>query len=336
MWNIDEIRRIDLELTSVCNGRCPYCARYLWRVPSRANLDYDVLTRNLTIDFLRQIHTLTICGNFGDNVFYRRFLDVLEHIRKSENEKLLFQVATTGIGHKPEYWKKVAELLSFSKRSHVIFSFDGLEDTHEIYRKNIKWGPAMRNMKAFIDAGGRAFWQFILFKHNEHQIYEAEKIAKEIGCVVFKIKTSRIYDDVYERPTIIPVQTRTEMPDKQEITCNELIKRKSVYICSDGTVMPCGYMDPRKYIEGRKLETLWQGDRDLILNYHKYRKHQNLYTSSLEECLKSPFFEFIWNNYKRLKFCNKMCKTDWKDEIWYGGTKQVEGYFEENSNCLKT
>ena len=90
MWNIDEIRRIDLELNSVCNGRCPFCARYLWQVPPRENLDYDVLTKNLTLDFIRQLNYLTICGNFGDVVFYKPFLRVLEHIKKANNKSLVF------------------------------------------------------------------------------------------------------------------------------------------------------------------------------------------------------------------------------------------------------
>lgn len=334
MWTIDEIRRIDLELTSVCNGRCPFCARYLWQVPPRANLDYDVLTKNLTLDFIRQLNYLTICGNFGDVVFYKPFLKVLEHIKKANNKNLVFQLATTAVGHKPEYWEKVANLLSFSKGAYCIFAFDGLQDTHEKYRINIKWEPAMRNMKAFINAGGRAVWQFILFKHNEHQIYEAEKMAKELGCVNFKVKTSRIYNDEFETPTILPVETRCEMPDKQKITCNELIKRKSVYICSDGIVMPCGYSDHRKYVPGKKLETLWQGDMKWIMAFHKWKDTLNLYKHSLEDVLKSPFFEFIWNNYQDSKYCNHMCKTDWGDEIWYGGTKALEEYFEKDNHSI--
>ena len=37
-------------------------------------------------------------------------------------------------------------------------------------------------------------WQFIAFKHNEHQIPEIKKLAKEVGVDELGIKTAQIYD----------------------------------------------------------------------------------------------------------------------------------------------
>ena len=39
----------------------------------------------------------------------------------------------------------------------------------------------MDNAKAFIDEGGIAEWQYLKFKHNEHQVEEARKMAEDIG-----------------------------------------------------------------------------------------------------------------------------------------------------------
>ena len=39
----------------------------------------------------------------------------------------------------------------------------------------------MANAKAFIEAGGKARWKMIVFKHNEHQIDEAKLLAKDMG-----------------------------------------------------------------------------------------------------------------------------------------------------------
>ena len=39
----------------------------------------------------------------------------------------------------------------------------------------------MNAMKWYIKAGGVARWEFLVFKHNQHQIEEARQLANELG-----------------------------------------------------------------------------------------------------------------------------------------------------------
>jgi len=48
----------------------------------------------------------------------------------------------------------------------------------------------MRNVEAFISAGGRARWDFIVFAHNEHQVEQAEQLSKDMGFEKFQYKKS--------------------------------------------------------------------------------------------------------------------------------------------------
>ncbi|OUU18532.1 MAG: hypothetical protein CBC05_02290 [Crocinitomicaceae bacterium TMED45] len=48
----------------------------------------------------------------------------------------------------------------------------------------------MANVEAFINAGGRARWQFITFNHNSHQLQKAKDMAKELGFSEFIEKMS--------------------------------------------------------------------------------------------------------------------------------------------------
>ena len=43
----------------------------------------------------------------------------------------------------------------------------------------------MQNAKTYISAGGVAEWKYIIFKHNEHQVNEAEKLANGMGFAKF-------------------------------------------------------------------------------------------------------------------------------------------------------
>ena len=50
----------------------------------------------------------------------------------------------------------------------------------------------MQSAQAFINAGGRAEWDFLVFRHNEHQVESARKLAKEMGFAKFYVrKTGR-------------------------------------------------------------------------------------------------------------------------------------------------
>jgi len=96
---------------------------------------------------------------------------------------------TNGGMRKPEFWAKMGTLFSKKLRDHwswqITFSIDGLADTNHLYRRNVEWDKLVANAKAFIDAGGRAEWDYLIFKHNEHQIDEAKQLSKDMGFYAF-------------------------------------------------------------------------------------------------------------------------------------------------------
>ena len=50
-------------------------------------------------------------------------------------------------------------------------------------RVGAKWDRIAENVSAFINAGGRERWQWIMMNHNEHQLEQAKAFAKELGLV---------------------------------------------------------------------------------------------------------------------------------------------------------
>lgn len=62
-----------------------------------------------------------------------------------------------------------------------MFSIDSLKDTNSIYRVDSQWNKLMENASAYLKFGAKARWDFLVFKHNEHQVEQAQASAKIKG-----------------------------------------------------------------------------------------------------------------------------------------------------------
>jgi MoaA/NifB/PqqE/SkfB family radical SAM enzyme len=192
MYAYKDIRTVHLEITERCNASCPMCARNINGGEDNPHLKDNELSLNdckkiFTSEFIQQLDRMYMCGNFGDPVAAADTLEVFDYFR-SNNSKMNLTMYTNGSAKKPEWWKQLATVLG--KNSYVVFSIDGLSDTNHLYRQNTVWSKIMENAKAFIEAGGRARWDYIVFAHNEHQVEEAEALSKSMGFEKFQYKKS--------------------------------------------------------------------------------------------------------------------------------------------------
>ena len=84
---------------------------------------------------------------------------------------------TNGSARTADWWKRLASIIGLNGR--VTFSIDGLEDTNHLYRIGANWNKVIKNVSTYIENGGRARWDYLIFDWNWHQITEAAEIAKE-------------------------------------------------------------------------------------------------------------------------------------------------------------
>lgn len=192
LYNYQEIKTVHLEITDTCNAACPMCARNINggqenpQIPGTELFIEDV-KKIFEPDFIAQLDRMYMCGNYGDPIAARDTLEAFAYFRE-HNPKMNLSMMTNGSAKKPEWWKTLAKVLG--PRGYVTFSLDGLEDTNHLYRQNTVWSKIMENAQAFIEAGGRARWDYIVFAHNEHQVEEAEALSKSMGFEKFQIKKS--------------------------------------------------------------------------------------------------------------------------------------------------
>jgi MoaA/NifB/PqqE/SkfB family radical SAM enzyme len=210
LFDFSAIDEYQLEITSYCNAACPQCPRnengigINQRMPL-CHLNRVVIDCAFTVDLCRRLRQIFFCGSYGDPIMHPEFLDILRDFRR-KNPTLWLYFHTNGGIHDPEYWEEIASIMG--GYGQIDFGIDGLEDTLHLYRKNVKYSRVIENARAFICAGGRAQWNFIVFRHNEHQVERAKQLGKDLGFFNVLIrKTGRFFNHrTVEEMTAWPVK----------------------------------------------------------------------------------------------------------------------------------
>jgi MoaA/NifB/PqqE/SkfB family radical SAM enzyme len=135
------------------------------------------------------------------------------------------------------FWHALGNLFNQSQ-DYCVFSIDGLEDTNFVYRKNVDWKKLMSNAEAFIAAGGSAHWDMLVYKHNQHQVEDCEKLARDMGFKWFRAKVSkRGFTERLEAP----VNWQVPAAISNKIRCHAQ-EEKSMYIDAQGRVSACCWL----------------------------------------------------------------------------------------------
>jgi len=190
MYNFSDIRVVHLELTERCNAACPQCPRRIDGGPlneklTMAELSLADIRQLLPESFVQKLGKIYLCGNYGDPAAARDTLGVMAYFR-GVNPTLRLGLHSNGSLRDTAFWAELARIIG--DHGYVRFAIDGLEDTNHIYRRNTDWAKIMANVAAFVAAGGKAEWDFLVFAHNEHQVEAARTLAEKIGFVAFNVK----------------------------------------------------------------------------------------------------------------------------------------------------
>ena len=300
MYNLNQITEVHLEITQRCNAACPMCDRNENGGPVNQHIRGD--EKELTLsdcidmfpaDFIGQLKTMFMCGNLGDPISARDTLEVMQWFRDC-NPNMWLSMNTNAGMQSAEWWGKLARVIG--RNGCVIFSVDGLEETNHLYRQNVKWKLVERNMKAFIAAGGRARWDYLIFEHSECDVERAEQLAEEWGVEKFmKKKTGRFINassdkkethqaknhkgvntTVLAKPKKVEHQNTALLKQKEiektygsmmdyyntaKIKCKVASKdRNSIFVTAEGLIMPCCWTAGRMYKwwhADPKVEQIW-------------------------------------------------------------------------------
>ena len=338
---IDDIKSVQIDHTSRCNCLCPQCARVSNGVVN-PRMPIDELTvEDYKVIFpstiIKQVDIISQCGNYGDIVASNTILDCLEWLRENGCTAHI-NIMTNGSARTADWWKRLASIIDLNGR--VIFSIDGLEDTNHLYRVNASWNKIMENASTYIANNGRARWDYLIFDHNQHQVEEAEKLAREIGFESFYVKnTSRFINDKNYLTGKVSEEETLKQPtdEKYRSTSSEKFvniidkhntwenyinettidckfqKQSALFVDFQARLWPCTWVAAP--IHFAKIDNI-QTKQIHSLMEHYGTTFNSLRHHTLEDVLTHEWFASnlvsSWETDEKLMTCGRTCGTDYE------------------------
>ena len=218
--------RMQIDLTDKCNSACLFCPRTT--NPEKVS-NVDLTVEDIKKLMKSDVKRVWMCGNYGDASMNTHLFDIIEYLKTTQCEEI--RIATNGSAHSPDWWARLAK--SLRPCDQVVFAIDGnTAESHESYRKQTSFDQILKNTQSFIDAGGWAIWQFILFDYNKDELESAKERAQKMGFSNFRI--------IYSARNL-QYGTGTHKIGKKFYTKIDpiCIKRDRFYVSAKGEVSPC-------------------------------------------------------------------------------------------------
>lgn len=269
---------ISIEPTTSCNLRCPECPSGLRSFSRPIGMLAPELNQSI-IDQLSDNLTYITYYFQGEPYLNKDFLSMVGYA-SSRN----IYTATSSNAHylDDSNCQKTIE----SGLNRLIISIDGAnQGSYEKYRiggnlskviegtKNIvQWKKKLKSKTPFI------IWQFIVFGHNEGEVDDIKKLAKEIGVDHLSIKTAQIYN--FESGSdLLPKDPKYSRYIKKGLSFkikNGLLSHcwrmwHACVITWDGKVVPCCFDKDGTYqlggLNNHPFKAIWKGEE-----YNRFRR----------------------------------------------------------------
>ncbi len=280
-----------VEPTNYCNLKCPLCpSGNGMMVRNKGMMDLELFKK--LIDTTKKTLFLTMFWNQGEPFMNKT---LMEQIKYAHDNKIATVVSTNG-----HYINNSNEARSVidSGLSELIISLDGA--SKESYLKYRIGGDfdkvlnAIRTLSAEKKKTGALnpiiHLQFLLFKHNQHEINRIDQMAADLGVDKYSFKTVQVYTDK-DAEEFLPEDSNMNRYD--EVDGERVLKAdwhagcKRIWYTTmvnwDGSMAPCCYDKDIDYKMGdannENINDIWKNNE-----FNKFRKTVLTDRQSIEMC----------------------------------------------------
>jgi radical SAM protein with 4Fe4S-binding SPASM domain len=269
-----------IEPTTSCNLRCPECPTGMQSLTRpKGNMTLDMFSKILD-KLSPDLIYLTLYFQ-GEPLLNPGFTEMVQMARK----RRIF-VTTSTNGHYLND-RNVDELIK-SGLNHLIISMDGIDQqTYEKYRVKGDLQTVTDGIKRLVAAKNALDsnlpvieLQFIVMLHNEHQIPQMRRLAKQSGVDKLAFKTAQVNNFDADNAIIPTLKSKSRYKKTSEgkwVMANKIRNRchriwSSLVVTWDGRVVTCCYDKDADHQTGNlliePLSKIWKNQ-----NYTSFRKH---------------------------------------------------------------
>lgn len=272
---------------NACNLRCPLCptgAQTLGRPTKMMSFD----CYRSVIDQVKDYAIEVILHNWGESFLHPHIFDMIRYAEDAN-------IGTTISSHFNNITDEMVEEIISSKLEHLTVSLDGAsQEVYEKYRVRGNLQDALSGLERlqrrkrerhshtpFVE------WQFIVMKHNEHEIAQARDIATTLGVDRFRLLSVGLPFNHLE-DLALAEQWISENPEYHGYHPDLILKRGYLYdepcfypyramtINPDGGVAPCCAIDHKQWdfgsIHADTIRSIW--------NNKQYQSARSLFANS--------------------------------------------------------
>ncbi len=272
-----------IEPTNICNLKCPMCPSGNGTL-KRAKGYMEFSTFKIIIDEIKNKSFMVVLWNQGEPYLNKDFLKMVKYA----SDKGLFTLVSTNANIDINVEETVKSGLD-----SIIVSLDGsTQATYNKYRVNGELNKVLENVRKLVEIKNKLNvkhplirWQFIVMKHNEHEIESIKRLANELGVENLEFKTVQIYskDDIHHFLPENPKYRRYKIKgDDFELKFGIKNRCRRIWTNAvvnwDGEVAICCFDKDVEYkignIKDKPLAEIWKNDsiqkiRNKILSNRK-------------------------------------------------------------------
>jgi MoaA/NifB/PqqE/SkfB family radical SAM enzyme len=337
--------KVRLEISDYCNLQCPMCARATNKeILNKTHLSLETVKEWLKPSFLYiKVKHIFLSGAVAEPTLNPECIDIAEYLSTYK----YVTIDSNGSTNNEDWWYELGKRTK--DKCEVIFSPDSLKPNNNLYRINSNTDKVLKNIKSFNSSGGKSLYKFIIFSHNEDELEEHKKIAKDLGCYKFQLViptgwADKDTKDTFEVKTknknytlsksnIVPKKNKDNKENKtpHEYCYLKENERKLIEISSWGIIYPC-CMVPKHFFMVYKNFILHEDptpsvDETLFNSNMRYQyfvkymvpliesqggiKTLSLKYNSIANILGSNFYKFLLEDSwnNNNKFCLEQCNS---------------------------
>lgn len=267
-----------VEPTNICNLRCPLCPTGQGLIGrEKGKLSFDNF-KKIIDEIGKYIYFLRL-ENWGEPLLNEEISDMIKYA-KARKISTSFNTNLTFLD------EQNAKRLILSGLDHIKISLDGASsDSYARYRVGGDFNKIINNIRILVEEKAKLQAenpfieiQFIMMKHNEHEIGKIKELCSELGADGLFIEGLRldmrlellnpVYSGMVNLEDWLPEKGHFSLYDyalkkRKNKTCNYLWT--TTVINWDGSVVPCCSIFEQKYDFGNIFEEnflkIWNGSK---------------------------------------------------------------------------